>query len=41
MGRRLRLPFTIFERIGLAGHQSWARDHLAYCDMVTDRQQCA
>ena len=31
----------IFERTGVAGHQSLARDHLAYCDLATDRQQRA
>ena len=32
MGRLPRLPLTVFERTGVAGHQSLARDHLAYCD---------
>ena len=41
MGRLPRLPLTVFERKGLAGHQSLARDHLAYCDLATDRQQRA
>ena len=41
MGRLPRLPLTIFERTGVAGHQSMARDHLAYCDLATDRQQRA
>ena len=41
MGRLPRLPLTIFERAGVAGHQSLARDHLAYCDLATDRQQRA
>ena len=41
MGRLPRLPLTKFERTGVAGHQSLARDHLAYCDVKTDRQQCA
>ena len=41
MGRLVRLHFTIFERTGVAGHQSLARDHLAYCDLATDRQQRA
>ena len=34
-----RLPCllrTIFERTGVAGHQSLARDHLAYCDLATE-----
>ena len=39
MGRLPYLPLTIFERIGIAGHQSLARDHLAYCDLATVRQQ--
>ena len=39
MGRLPRLPLTVFERTGVVGHQSLARDHLAYCDLVTDRQQ--
>ena len=41
MGRLPRLPLTIFDRIGVAGHQSLARDHLVYCDLATDRQQHA
>ena len=41
IGRLPRLPLTIFERAGVAGHQSLARDHLAYCDLATDRQQRA
>ena len=36
MGRLPRLPLTIFERTGVFGHQSLARDHLAYCDLATD-----
>ena len=32
---------TIVERTGVFGHQSLARDHLAYCDLATDRQQRA
>ena len=37
--RRLpRPPLTIFERAGVTGHQSLARDHLAYCDLAADRQ---
>ena len=39
MGRLSRLPLTSFERTGVFGHQSVARDHLAYCDFATDRQQ--
>ena len=41
MGRLSRLPLTIFERTGVFGHQSLVRDHLAYCDLATDRQQRA
>ena len=41
MGRFPRLPLTVFERTGVAGHQSLARDRLAYCDLATDRQQRA
>ena len=41
MGRLPHLPLTIFERTGVFGHQSLARDHLAYCDLATDRQQRA
>ena len=32
MGRLLRLPLTVFDRTGVVGHQSLARDHLVYCD---------
>ena len=39
MGRLSRLPLTVFERTGVAGHESLARDHLVYCDLATDRQQ--
>ena len=41
IGRLPRLPLTFFECTGVAGHQSLARDHLAYCDLATDRQQSA
>ena len=41
MGRLPRLPLTVFEGTGVAGHQSLARDHLVYCDLATDRQQRA
>ena len=41
MGRLPRLPLTVFERKGIAGHQSLARDLLTYCDLATDRQQSA
>ena len=41
MGRLPRLPLTVFDRTGVVGHQSLARDHLAYCDLATDRQKRA
>ena len=41
MGRLPRLPLTIFKRARVANHQSLPRDHLAYCDLATDRQQRA
>ena len=41
MGRLPRLPLTVFERTGVVGHQSLARDHLTYCDLATDWQQRA
>ena len=41
MGRLPRLPLTIFERTRDATHQSLARGHLAYYDLVTDCQQRA
>ena len=41
MSRLPRLFLTVFERIGVAGHQSLARDHLACCDLATDRHQRA
>ena len=39
MGSLPRLLLTIFESTGVAGHQSLARDHLAYCSLATDCQQ--
>ena len=36
MGRLPRLPLTVFDRTGVVGYQSLARDHLAYCDLATD-----
>ena len=30
-----------FDRTGVVGHQSLARDHLAYCDLATDQQKRA
>ena len=41
MSRLPRLPLTVFERTGAAGHQSLARDQLAYYDLATDRLQRA
>ena len=41
MGRLPRLTLTVFDRTGVVGHQSLARDHLAYCDLATDRQKRA
>ena len=41
MGRLPRLLLTVFDRIGVVGHQSLARDHLAYCDLAIDRQKRA
>ena len=41
MVRLPRLPVTVFGRAGVAGHQSLARDRLAYCDLARDRQQRA
>ena len=41
MGRLPWLPLTGFDRTGVEGHQSLAHDHLAYCDLVTDRQKRA
>ena len=38
MGRLLRLSLTVFERSGVAGHQSAARDRLAYLGLATDQQ---
>ena len=41
MGRLPRLPLTVFDRTGVVGHQSLARDHMAYCDLATDQQHRA
>ena len=41
MGKLPRLPLKVFERTGVEGQQSLARDYLAYCDLATDRQQRA
>ena len=37
MGRLPRLTLTTFEHNGVFGQQSLACDHLAYCDLATDR----
>ena len=39
MGILPRLPLTVFERTGVTRHRSLACDHLAFSDLVTDRQQ--
>ena len=41
MGRLPLLSLIIFDRSGVVGHQSLARDHLAYCDLASERQQRA
>ena len=41
MSRLSRLPLTVFDRTDVVEHQSLARDHLAYCDLATDRQDRA
>ena len=41
MGRLPRLLLTVFDRTDVVGHQRLACDHLAYCDLVTDRQKRA
>ena len=41
MGRLQRLPLTIFDRSGVAGHQSLARDQIVFCDLVSERQHRA
>ena len=41
IGRLPRVPLTIFDRSGVAGHQSLARDNLAYCDLASERQHRA
>ena len=40
MGRLPRLPLTVFARTGVAT-RVWPATNLAYCDLATDRQQCA
>ena len=41
ISRLPHVPLTVFDRTGVVGHQSLARDHLAYCDLATDRQKRA
>ena len=41
MGILPRLPLMVFGRTGVVGHQSLARDHLAYCELATHRQKRA
>ena len=41
MGKLPRLPLTVFDRTGVVGHQSLARDHLAYFYLATDRRKRA
>ena len=41
MDRLPRLPLAVFDRNGVEGHQSLARDHLGSCDLATDRQKRA
>ena len=41
MGRLPRLPLSVFDPPNIGGHQSLDRDHLAYCNLATDRQQRA
>ena len=36
-----RLPLAIFDRSGITGHPCLTRDHLAYCDLASERQQRA
>ena len=41
MGRLPLLPLIMFDRSGVADHQSLAPDHPAYCDLASERQQHA
>ena len=41
LGRLPRLPLSVFEPPNIGGHQSLERDHLAYINLATDRQQRA
>ena len=41
IGRLPRLPLTVFDRSYGGVHHSLDRDHLAYCDLARERQQCA
>ena len=37
MDRLPRNPLTVFDRNGVVGHKSLARDHLAYCDLASGK----
>ena len=39
MDRYPRLPLDVFDRARFVGHQSLARDHLAHCELATNRQK--
>ena len=41
MGRLPRLPLSVFDPPNIGGHQTLDRDHLAYCNLATERQQRA
>ena len=41
MGRLPCHPLTVFDGSGVTGHQSLARDHLAHCNLASERQQHA
>ena len=41
IGRLPQLSLTVFDRTGVVGHQKLTRDHLAFCDLATDRQKRA
>eukprot|EP00752_Nemacystus_decipiens_P015617 g13940.t1 len=41
IGRTPRLPLSLFTSPNIGGHQSLDRDHLAYCDLATERQRRA
>ena len=40
-GRLPRLPLSVLHSPNIDGHQSPDRDHLAYCNLATERQQRA